>query len=67
MQDVKIDRLTVIDGGAGDGVANAATQKVNASLRALEQVAGAMGLDLEHFVRRIAVPVVRNGGSDGSE
>lgn len=68
MQDVKIDRLTVIDGGAGDGVANAATQKVNASLRALEQVAGAMGLDLDHFVRRLAVPVpVRNGGSDGGE
>jgi hypothetical protein len=55
MQDVKIDRLTVIDGG-GDGVANAATQKVNASLRALEQVAGAMGLDLDQFVRRIAAP-----------
>lgn len=54
MQDVRIDRLTVIDGGAGDGVANAATQKVNASLRALEQVAGAMGLDLDQFVRRIA-------------
>jgi flotillin len=65
MQDVRIDRLTVIDGGAGDGVANAATQKVNASLRALEQVAGAMGLDLDHFVQRIATPV-KNGGGDGA-
>ncbi|MEX2049139.1 MAG: SPFH domain-containing protein [Gemmatimonadota bacterium] len=56
MQDIRIDRLTVIDGGAGEGVANVATQKVNASLRALEQVAGAMGLDLDQFVRRIAAP-----------
>jgi flotillin len=56
MQDVRIDRLTVIDGGEGNGVANAATQKVNASLRALEQVAGAMGLDLDDFFRRIARP-----------
>lgn len=58
MKDVRIDRLTVIDGG-GDGVANAATQRVNASLVALEQVAGALGLDLEEFLRkatRIAVP-----------
>jgi hypothetical protein len=58
MKDVRIDRLTVIDGG-GDGVANAATQRVNASLVALEQVAGALGLDLDDFMRkvtRIAVP-----------
>lgn len=58
MQDIQIDRLTVIDGG-GDGVANAATQRVNASLVALEQIAGALGLDLDEFlgkVTRIAVP-----------
>jgi flotillin len=58
MQDVRIDRLTVIDGG-GDGVANAATQRVNASLVALEQIAGALGLDLDDFLRkvtRVAVP-----------
>lgn len=58
MQDVRIDRLTVIDGG-GDGVANAATQRVNASFVALEQVAGALGLDLDEFLRkvtRIGVP-----------
>jgi flotillin len=61
MKDVRIDRLTVVEGGSGDGVANAATQKVNASLRALEQVAGAMGLDLDDFVKRatrVAVPAI---------
>ena len=61
MKDVKIDRLTVVEGGGGEGVANAATQKVNASLRALEQVAGAMGLDLDDFVKRatrVSVPAI---------
>ncbi|HSJ13761.1 MAG TPA: SPFH domain-containing protein [Longimicrobiales bacterium] len=53
MKDISIDRLTVIDSGDGKGVANAATQKVNASLAALEQVAGAMGLDLEDFLQRL--------------
>jgi flotillin len=53
MKDVQIDRLTVIDSGSGQGVANATSQKVNASIRALEQVAGAMGLDLDAFVRKI--------------
>lgn len=50
MKDVDIDRVTVVDTGSGQGVANATTQKVNASLVALQQVAGAMGLDLEEFV-----------------
>ena len=61
MKDVRIDRLTVVEGGSGEGVANAATQKVNASLRALEQVAGALGLDLDDFVKRatrVAVPAI---------
>lgn len=61
MKDVRIDRLTVVEGGGGEGVANAATQKVNASLRAVEQVAGAMGLDLDEFLKRatrVAVPAV---------
>ena len=60
MKDIDIDRVTVIDSGSGQGVANATTQKVNASLSALQQVAGAMGLDLDEFVRnisRIQVPV----------
>src|SRR5688572_18318638 len=61
MKDIDIDRVTVIDSGSGQGVANATTQKVNASLAALNQVAGAMGLDLEEFVRnlsRVQVPPV---------
>lgn len=53
MKDVQIDRLTVVDSGGGRGVANAATQRVNASVAALEQIAGAVGLDLDAFMRRI--------------
>jgi flotillin len=59
MKDIDIERVTVIDSGSGQGVANATTQKVNASLAALQQVSGAMGLDLEEFVRNLSrVPVV---------
>jgi flotillin len=54
MKDIDIDRVTVVDSGSGQGVANAATQKVNASLVALHQVAGAMGLDLEEFVKNLS-------------
>jgi flotillin len=53
MKDIQIDRLTIVDGGNGQGIANATSQKVNASIRALEQVAGAMGLDLDAFVRKL--------------
>lgn len=61
MKDVDIQRLTVIDSGGGHGVANAATQRVNASLVALEQVAGAVGLDLETFMQGLGRKV---GGDD---
>jgi flotillin len=60
MKGVEIQRLTIVDSGGGQGVANAATQKVNASIAALEQVAGALGLDLERFVKRVT-----GGNSDG--
>ncbi len=61
MKDIDIERVTVVDSGSGQGVANATTQKVNASLVALQQVSGAMGLDLEEFVKnlsRVQVPAV---------
>jgi len=62
MKDVEIQRLTVIDSGGGQGLANAATQKVSASIAALEQVAGALGLDLDRFVKRIAGQETAEGG-----
>jgi hypothetical protein len=59
MKNVKVDRLTIVDSGGGSGLANATTQKVTASIAALEQVAGALGLDLDRFVKRI------QGSEDG--
>jgi hypothetical protein len=54
MKGVQVDRLTIVDSGGGQGLANATTQKMNASIAALEQVAGSLGLDLERFVKRVA-------------
>jgi flotillin len=54
MKSIDIDRVTVIDSGSGQGVANATTQKVNASLAAVQQVADSMGLDIEAIVRGLA-------------
>lgn len=62
MKDVNIHRMTVIDSGGGQGVANAATQRVNASLAALEQVAGSVGLDLDRFMQGVGK---RIAGDDG--
>ena len=45
--------MTIVDSGGGSGLANATTQKVTASIAALEQVAGSLGLDLDKFVKRI--------------
>lgn len=59
MKDVQVDRMTIIDSGGGQGLANATTQKVSASIAALEQVAGSLGLDLDRFVKRI------QGSEDG--
>jgi len=65
MKDVNIERLTVVDSGGGQGVANAATQRVNASIAALEQIAGAMGLDIDAFFRRLSGGGDTNG-ADGA-
>jgi flotillin len=62
MKGVQVDRLTIVDSGGGQGLANATTQKMNASIAALEQVAGSLGLDLERFVKRIAGQDSTDGG-----
>jgi flotillin len=63
MKDVSIDRMTIIDSGSGQGVANAATQRVNASIAALEQVAGAVGLDLDSFMRGVGKRISVDDGA----
>lgn len=48
---MEVDRLVVLDGGDGDGVANAANQRLRAAFRTMEGVASALGLDLEEVIR----------------
>lgn len=51
---IEIDRLVVMDGGAGEGVANAANQRVNAAYRTLEGLGSAFGIDIQQVLRQAA-------------
>ncbi len=48
---IDIDRLVVMDGGSGDGVANAANQRVTAALRTLEGLGSAFGVDIQSVLQ----------------
>lgn len=47
----EIDRLVVLDGGDGNGVANASNQRVRGALATIEALASSLGLDLEEVLR----------------
>ncbi len=47
----EIDRMVVLDGGDGEGLANAANQRVRGALGTVEAMASALGLDLEEVMR----------------
>jgi flotillin len=47
----EIDRLVIMDGGEGDGVSNAANQRVRGALGTIETLAASLGLDLEEVLR----------------
>jgi flotillin len=51
---IEIDRLVVMDGGAGDGVANAANQRVNAAYKTLEGLGSAFGIDVQQVLQAAA-------------
>ncbi len=51
---IEIDRLVVLDGGEGNGVANVANQRTNAALEMLERFAGAYGVDVDEVIRAAA-------------
>ncbi|MEO5590572.1 MAG: SPFH domain-containing protein, partial [Gemmatimonadaceae bacterium] len=67
MATIDIDRVTVIDSGGGQGVANATTQKVNASLAAVQQVANSMGLDMEGIIQNLARAQITSGADKSKE
>jgi flotillin len=50
MRGVEIDRLVVIDGGEGEGVQNAANQRVRGAFGTMEGIAASLGLDLEEII-----------------
>src|SRR5690606_17854799 len=51
---IDIDRLVVMDGGAGDGVSNAANQRVNAAYKTLEGLGSAFGIDIQSVLQAAA-------------
>jgi flotillin len=59
---IEIDRLVVMDGGSGDGVGNAANQRINAAFQTLEGLGSAFGIDIAQVLqgagKRIAAPAV---------
>ena len=59
---IEIDRLVVMDGGAGDAVGNAANQRVNAAYKTLEGLGSAFGIDVQQVLqaaaRKVGQPAV---------
>jgi len=51
---IEIDRLVVMDGGSGDGVGNAANQRVNAAYKTLEGLGSAFGIDIQTVLQQAA-------------
>ena len=51
---IEIDRLVVMDGGSGDGVSNAANQRVNAAFKTLEGLGSAFGIDIQSVLQGAA-------------
>lgn len=48
---IEIDRIVIMDGGGGDGVATAANQKINAAYRTLEGLGSALGIDIQTLLQ----------------
>lgn len=51
---IDIDRVVVMDGGSGEGVGNAATQRINAAYRTLEGLGSAFGIDVQQVLQGAA-------------
>ncbi|MEQ9569080.1 MAG: SPFH domain-containing protein [Longimicrobiales bacterium] len=62
----EIDRLVVLDGGDGEGVANAANQKVRGALGTVEALASSLGLDLEEVLRAANRKALEAGRGPGA-
>lgn len=54
VKDIDIDRLIVLDGGEGGGVANAANQRVRGAMGTIEGLAASLGVDIEGALKGAA-------------
>jgi flotillin len=63
---VEIDRLIVLDGGDGEGVSNAANQRVKGAFGTLEGIAASLGLDLEEVIRAANRKALETGAPHGT-
>jgi flotillin len=48
---IEIDRMVVMDGGNGEGVANVANQRINAAYKTLEGLGSALGIDIQQVLQ----------------
>lgn len=63
---IDIDRVVVLDGGDGSGVANAANQRVRAALKTLEGLGAALGIDVEKVLQTAAGGAARRATDQGA-
>lgn len=54
VEGVDIDRVVVLDGGTGGGVANAVNQRVQGALGTLEALSSAVGVDIQEVIQGAA-------------
>jgi flotillin len=57
VEGIDVERMTIIDGGDGRGLANAANQRVLGAARFLESMAGMYGLDVEQLLHTLTSKV----------
>ena len=63
VEGIDVERMVVMDGGEGNGLANAANQRVKGAVGMLENLAGTYGIDMEDLFRAIAA----RAGADGKD
>lgn len=64
VEDIDIERLVVVDGGDGRGVANAANQRLDGAYGTIERLCSSLGLDIEEVLRK-AVDRMDDGAGVG--
>lgn len=58
---IDIERLVILDGGDGNGVSNAANQKVRSALGTIEALGASVGLDLQAILASALAPKGQGG------